>query len=440
MKTIHFIFVAAFIACLYMPLLGQNPAQNRAKLQALYGLINNRQLSELADYISPDAVDHAIPADFAAQSGLKGPELLAAFMEELIMGFPDLKITPIRFVAEGDYVMCYLAMSGTHEGTFMGIPPTGNTFMVYDVDIVRYDGKGTGVEHWAVQDGSQMMAQLGIAPENGNRARDVVQQIYADFGQGNIAGIEARLDEAVAWTDAGSGVADLYIGTRKGKAAVLDFFEKLGHHLDITRFDLYDMLVDGNKVAVTGHITGKGRATGVDFASDWAMTWEINDVGKVTRHHLYLDTDQLGRAIDPAAYPAAGAAYAFLRAMDQGDMQALYAVTSPDFVIYHPNHPQPLDRQTFWQQQVVPTNAAISGIHHEVKEVCVSGNKVSMVGVVTGTHTGDLMGIPASGNDIQTDWIAYVTLNDEGRIEELHVQFNQLAFLSQLGANPLAKK
>lgn len=125
---------------------------------------------------------------------------------------------------------------------------------------------------------------------------EIVRQIYSDFGSGNIPGVIAALADKVEWTDAGH-VADLYIGKRKGKAAVMDFFQKLGQYLSVSKFEIHDFFPDGNKVAVTGHIAGKANANGNAFATDWAMSWELNDAGKVVRHQLYLDTDNIAKAI-----------------------------------------------------------------------------------------------------------------------------------------------
>ena len=127
-------------------------------------------------------------------------------------------------------------------------------------------------------------------------ALEIVQQCYADFGSGNIPGLMNALSDNIEWTDPGH-LADLYIGKRKGKASVMDFFQKLGQYLSVSKFELHDFFPSGNKVAVTGHIAGKVNSNGVAYAADWAMAWEINDGGKVVRHQLYLDTASLAKAM-----------------------------------------------------------------------------------------------------------------------------------------------
>jgi len=44
----------------------------------------------------------------------------------LLMAFPDLKHDLINMIAEGDRVVLRLTLTGTHEGEYMGIPPTYN--------------------------------------------------------------------------------------------------------------------------------------------------------------------------------------------------------------------------------------------------------------------------------------------------------------------------
>jgi predicted ester cyclase len=129
----------------------------------------------------------------------------------------------------------------------------------------------------------------------------------------------------------------------------------------------------------------------------------------------------------------------FLTAMDANDLAGLTSAVSKDFKIVHPNFPAPLSLQEFFEMQVKPFNAAFQGLVHTALDGSAGGNKLAMRGIVTGKHTGELMGIPASNNEISVPWLAFATLDDEGKIMELHVQFNQLSFLAQIGANPLAK-
>ncbi len=125
---------------------------------------------------------------------------------------------------------------------------------------------------------------------------EIVRQCYADFGSGNIAGVLDALAKDVQWTDPGH-VADLYVGLRSGKAAVADFFPKLMQHLNMTQFEVTEYIAKGKKVVANGHCSGTARATGKAFATDFSMTWRVNKNGKVSRHHLHLDTYNIAQAM-----------------------------------------------------------------------------------------------------------------------------------------------
>jgi predicted ester cyclase len=57
-----------------------------------------------------------------------------------------------------------MTWTGTHEGDFMGIPPTGKRMSINVIDIIGM-ANGQGVEHWGVMDQMTMMQQLGLIPD-----------------------------------------------------------------------------------------------------------------------------------------------------------------------------------------------------------------------------------------------------------------------------------
>lgn len=69
-----------------------------------------------------------------------------------------------ELIAEGDRVAVQATVSGTHEGEFMGMPPSGRAFNLGAVEVFEVkDGKITA--RWGVPDRAGLMEQLGLAPE-----------------------------------------------------------------------------------------------------------------------------------------------------------------------------------------------------------------------------------------------------------------------------------
>jgi steroid delta-isomerase-like uncharacterized protein len=111
--------------------------------------------------LADDFVDHTGPVEQEAKEpGIK-------WFSYIWQAFPDFSVDIKLQIAEGDMVATLKTFSGTHEGEFMGIPPTGRrvAFDVFDMLHVR---DGRVVEHWNVQDFAGLMQQLGASSAPGD--------------------------------------------------------------------------------------------------------------------------------------------------------------------------------------------------------------------------------------------------------------------------------
>ena len=108
-----------------------------------------------ADYYNHDAPDPNI-----------GSEGVKASVKRFKKAFPDAQVHIAFQLAEGDKVVTRYAWSGTHQGEFYGIPPTGKqanwtatiTFRIVDSRIS---------EAWYNVDRWRLMQQLGVVPTPG---------------------------------------------------------------------------------------------------------------------------------------------------------------------------------------------------------------------------------------------------------------------------------
>ncbi|MGF6781307.1 ester cyclase [Paraburkholderia sp. GAS334] len=83
--------------------------------------------------------------------------------------FPDFHADIHWQVADGDLVTTYKTYHGTHEGTFLGVPPTGRKIHFETVDAMRVRN-GKIAEHWGVANLFSLMQQLGAFPAGAKKA------------------------------------------------------------------------------------------------------------------------------------------------------------------------------------------------------------------------------------------------------------------------------
>ncbi len=77
--------------------------------------------------------------------------------------FPDSHVMFEEELADGDSVIQRGYVTGTHQGEFQGIPPTGKQFKIKSIDIWHVMN-GKAVENWVEMDMLDLMQQLGVIP------------------------------------------------------------------------------------------------------------------------------------------------------------------------------------------------------------------------------------------------------------------------------------
>lgn len=114
-----------------------------------------------------NTIDELVEPDAQIRTPLpveaRGARLLKELFGRLIRAYPDLHITVEDLIEEGDKVVSRNTVTGTHEGEYMGIPPTGNSVTYSEIFIVRFEG-GRIAETWGVVDVLSQMRQLDAIP------------------------------------------------------------------------------------------------------------------------------------------------------------------------------------------------------------------------------------------------------------------------------------
>ncbi|MCM3902187.1 MAG: ester cyclase [Pyrinomonadaceae bacterium] len=83
--------------------------------------------------------------------------------QTLRAAFPDFHAEIHWQAADGELVTTYKTYHGTHQGTFLGVAPTGRRIHFETVDVMRVHN-GKSAEHWGVANLFSLMQQLGAWP------------------------------------------------------------------------------------------------------------------------------------------------------------------------------------------------------------------------------------------------------------------------------------
>jgi predicted ester cyclase len=117
------------------------------------------------ELISDDIVEHQ---DYGPNHppGAAGTK---AVVTSLRRAFSNFKLEIQDIVVTGDTVWTRNVASGTHDGPYMGHPPTGRIIRIDVFDVLRVSD-GRVVEHWGVPDRLGVLNQLGAISSRSSHA------------------------------------------------------------------------------------------------------------------------------------------------------------------------------------------------------------------------------------------------------------------------------
>ena len=222
--------------------------------------------------------------------------------------------------------------------------------------------------------------------------------------------------------------------------------------------DPQDMVASGDWVATrwlgggthTGGplltVKGNVEATGNFFQID-GMTWHTIKDGKITESIGHEDTLglmlQLGVLPAPAGVTAETTAAEnealvtryFQDIMSEGKLEVIEEILAPDFAFIIPTQPEPIAGYEAFRGFVQYLRNAFPDIKFTSLRQMSEGNKVASRWSIAGTHKGEFLGAPASGNSIKDYGIDIFTIR-HGKIVSVHVNENDFGLMQQMGMIP----
>jgi steroid delta-isomerase-like uncharacterized protein len=132
---------------------------NIAAQEHLASNINHGNVDTAVESFAENAVDHdPAPGQGPGRAGFQD------FWTTITTAFPDAHIEPRHEVVAGEHVVIAYTLTGTHQGEFQGISPTGKKIDINGIQIGRFEDAQI-VERWGSSDELGILKQLGAGSD-----------------------------------------------------------------------------------------------------------------------------------------------------------------------------------------------------------------------------------------------------------------------------------
>jgi len=126
---------------------------------ALHELWNTGNLDLIEQVYAPDFIAHWPPSSEVPER--RGIEGIRFGVNRIRTAFPDWHEEVLDIFGSGDRVTTRYVSTGTHQGAFWGIPPTGRRIEIHEISIFRC-ANGRIAEQWCMCDELARLQQLGV--------------------------------------------------------------------------------------------------------------------------------------------------------------------------------------------------------------------------------------------------------------------------------------
>lgn len=124
--------------------------------------------------------------------------------------------------------------------------------------------------------------------------------------------------------------------------------------------------------------------------------------------------------------------------INQGNADAIIEeVYAADYVLHDPSQPEPVVGTQGVHEFIASVSGAFPDLHVTIDDLVTEGDRVVQRLTARGTHQGEFLGVPASGNAVEI-WLMVVSRMAGGKVAEEWQLIDALTLLQQIGAMPVA--
>ena len=381
------------------------------------------------------------------------PQIFDVYKEACLAhltALPDLQVAIDDAIAEGDKVALRWTATGTHKDELVGIPATGAQVVFWGTTLYCFaDGKI--VDTWWAYDALGLMQQMTTAAQEEANKAMVSRFVEEGLTQAN----PEAFDEFVApdFVHYTGGKVDV-----EGIEAFKEFITMLHTAFDL-KFPGEDIFAEGDKVVVRTTYSGTHQGefhgiapTGKDVVFTGICIFRIAD-GKIAE--IWTEYDVLGLMQQLGVMPTTREGYTWgepsevtgapgtpeenkaivmryaEEVWNQKNLDVLDELMNTNVINHDPVlYPGPTDLESH-KQVIAMYFAAFPDLHITVDDMIAERDKVVVRCTAAGTHQGELMGMPATGN--QVTWTDTTVFRfADGKIVEAWWAYDVLGLMQQI--------
>ena len=388
--------------------------------------------------VADEVCDPAFVWRLAPVGEIRGPEALKEMVKSIHTAFPNWQVTVEEQIAEGDMVATRKRATGTHQGEFMGIAPTGKQVTTSTISISRIAG-GKIVEGWEVWDAHGMLQQLGATPASTANKVPLRRYIEELVNKHDISVADEILAEDVV--ERSPYMADL-----RGIAAIKQFQTRLFTAFPDVHLTTDALIAEGGTAVARFTFSGTHQGeyagiapTGKRITFPGTMVTQVSG-GKITDFWVIWDElsaqQQFGVLPQPTEANKALARRFFDNFLNKREWALADELFADNFVYRAPHLPE-LRGPEAMKQLFTGFQASFPDYRYDVEELIAEADEAVVRWTCTGTHKGEWMGIAPAGKPISVSGTTTLRISG-GKIVEHWADYDTLGFYQQVGAAPQA--
>jgi steroid delta-isomerase-like uncharacterized protein len=123
-------------------------------------------------------------------------------------------------------------------------------------------------------------------------------------------------------------------------------------------------------------------------------------------------------------------------AFNEGRLEVIDELCSPDIVTHDPAEPEDLRGTEVLKERVMRYRTAMSDLRITFEDIFATEDRVAARWTAQGTNDGELAGMPATGKKMAITGNSIDRFDSDGKIVETWDNWDNAGFMAQLGLTP----